>query len=270
MRALGLDARPALLRDGRALPEPPPRPDAPRERRRAHRPRARDGRRRGHRLRRRRRPLGAVDARGEIIWGDKLLLGLSRAVLADHPGRGGARRGEVLADALRRHRQARRAAHHVEDGHSLIKAKMKEEHALLAGEMSGHLFFADRYFGFDDAVYAALRLLEILAPRASRCTSCSPTCPSPSSTPELRVDCPDAIEVRRWSARCSRTTAADARGHRRRRRPHESSATAGASSARRTRSPCSCSASRRHGGAARRDPREVEARSLLHAPRRRS
>jgi phosphomannomutase/phosphoglucomutase len=73
----------------------------------------------------------------------------------------------------------------------LIKAKMKEEKALLAGEMSGHIFFADRYYGFDDAVYAALRLLEILAAADVPLHELLADLPETHSTPELRVPCPD-------------------------------------------------------------------------------
>ena len=79
-------------------------------------------------------------------------------------------------------------------GHSLIKTKMKEEGALLAGEMSGNLFFADRYYGFDDAIYASLRLLEILARDPRSLSEMLADVPQTSSTPELRVDCPDALK----------------------------------------------------------------------------
>jgi phosphomannomutase/phosphoglucomutase len=80
-------------------------------------------------------------------------------------------------------------------GHSLIKTKMKESGALLAGEMSGHLFFADRYFGYDDAIYASLRLLEILAKDARSIGEMLTDVPKTYSTPELREDCPDAVKV---------------------------------------------------------------------------
>jgi phosphomannomutase/phosphoglucomutase len=79
-------------------------------------------------------------------------------------------------------------------GHSLIKTKMKEEHALLAGEMSGHLFFADRYFGYDDATYASLRLLEILAKDPRSIGEMLADVPKTFTTPEMRVDCPDGIK----------------------------------------------------------------------------
>jgi phosphomannomutase/phosphoglucomutase len=76
-------------------------------------------------------------------------------------------------------------------GHSLIKAKMKETHALLAGEMSGHMFFADRYFGYDDAIYASLRLLELLADAGRPLSSLLADLPKSYSTPEIRVECAD-------------------------------------------------------------------------------
>jgi len=77
-------------------------------------------------------------------------------------------------------------------GHSLIKAKMKEENALLAGEMSGHMFFAHRYFGFDDAVYATCRLLEILSSTNAPLSSLLSDLPKTFTTPEIRMDCPDS------------------------------------------------------------------------------
>jgi phosphomannomutase/phosphoglucomutase len=77
-------------------------------------------------------------------------------------------------------------------GHSLIKAKMKEEKALLGGEMSGHFFFADRYFGYDDAIYAMLRLLEILSRTEKKMSGLFSDVPKTFSTPEIRVDCPDS------------------------------------------------------------------------------
>jgi phosphomannomutase/phosphoglucomutase len=79
-------------------------------------------------------------------------------------------------------------------GHSLIKAKMKESHAELAGEMSGHIFFADRYYGYDDALYAACRLLEIVAASGRPLSAQLEGLPVMVSTPEIRVDCPDEIK----------------------------------------------------------------------------
>jgi len=79
-------------------------------------------------------------------------------------------------------------------GHSLIKAKMKEEHAELAGEMSGHMFFADRYLGYDDAIYAACRLIEIVARSGRPLSAQFAGLPKLVSTPEIRVDCPDEVK----------------------------------------------------------------------------
>ncbi len=81
-------------------------------------------------------------------------------------------------------------------GHSLIKDKMKKEKALLAGEMSGHMFFADRYFGFDDAIYASCRLLEIMGKTGKKISELLEGIPQTYATPEIRVDCPDDIKFR--------------------------------------------------------------------------
>ncbi len=138
--------------------------------------------------------LGAVDSNGDIIWGDKLLILFSRALLAKNPG--AAILGEVKCSQTLYDDVAKHGGRPIiwKTGHSLIKTKMKEEHALLAGEMSGHLFFADRYFGFDDALYAGIRLLEILAADPRSIKEMLSDVPVTFSTPEIRVDCPDAIK----------------------------------------------------------------------------
>ncbi len=138
--------------------------------------------------------LGAVDANGDIVWGDRLLILFARAVLAKNPG--AAILGEVKCSQTLYDDIAKHGGRPIvwKTGHSLIKTKMKEEKALLAGEMSGHLFFADRYFGFDDAVYASLRLLEILAADSRSIGEMLADVPTTYSTPEIRVDCPDAIK----------------------------------------------------------------------------
>jgi len=138
--------------------------------------------------------LGAVDANGDIIWGDKLLILFSRALLAEHPG--AAILGEVKCSQTLYDDIAKHGGRPImwKTGHSLIKTKMKQEHALLAGEMSGHLFFADRFFGYDDAIYASLRLLEILAKDKRSLGEMLSDVPRTYVTPELRVDCPDAIK----------------------------------------------------------------------------
>lgn len=138
--------------------------------------------------------IGVIDARGETIWGDRLLVLLGRSVLRDHPGAavlGEVKCSQTLYDDIEQH-----GGRPIlwKTGHSLIKTKMKEEGALLAGEMSGHIFFADRYYGFDDAVYASLRLLEILAATEQPLHELIADLPVTHSTPELRVDCPDDIK----------------------------------------------------------------------------
>ncbi len=140
--------------------------------------------------------LGAVDARGEIVWGDKLLVAFGRSVLARHPG--AAILGEVKCSQTLYDDIAKHGGRPImwKTGHSLIKAKMKEEHALLAGEMSGHLFFADRYFGYDDAIYASLRLLEILSTSEQGLGEMLADLPPTFVTPEIRVPCPDAIKFK--------------------------------------------------------------------------
>jgi len=140
--------------------------------------------------------LGAVDETGEVIWGDKLMILFSRALLKERAGAtilGEVKCSQTLYDDIAKH-----GGNPViwKTGHSLIKTKMKETGALLAGEMSGHLFFADRYFGYDDAIYASLRLLEILASDPRPLSAMLADVPKTFTTPELRVDCPDAIKFK--------------------------------------------------------------------------
>jgi phosphomannomutase / phosphoglucomutase len=138
--------------------------------------------------------IGVIDARGDTIWGDKLMILFSRAILARHPG--AAIISEVKCSQSMYDDIAARGGRPImwRTGHSLIKKKMKEEHALLAGEMSGHMFFADRFFGYDDAVYASLRLLEIVASADGPLHTLLADVPVTYSTPELRVDCPDDVK----------------------------------------------------------------------------
>jgi phosphomannomutase/phosphoglucomutase len=138
--------------------------------------------------------LGAVDANGDIVWGDKLMILFSRAVLEKNAG--AAILGEVKCSQTLYDDIAKHGGRPImwKTGHSLIKTKMKEEHALLAGEMSGHLFFADRYFGYDDAIYASLRLVELLAKTGKTMGELLADVPKTVTTPELRVDCPDEIK----------------------------------------------------------------------------
>jgi phosphomannomutase/phosphoglucomutase len=138
--------------------------------------------------------LGVVDANGEPVYGDRLLALFARDVLAKHPGAsviGEVKCSESLFDDIRKN-----GGRPImwKTGHSLIKAKMKEDHALLAGEMSGHFFFADRYFGYDDGIYAAIRLLEIVSRKSASVEELLRDLPRGFSTPELRVHCPDEVK----------------------------------------------------------------------------
>jgi phosphomannomutase / phosphoglucomutase len=135
--------------------------------------------------------IGAVDENGEVIYGDMLLLIYGREILTRKPG--ATFIGEVKCSQLLYDELARLGGNPImyKTGHSLIKAKMKEEHAELAGEMSGHMFFADRYFGYDDALYAACRLMEIVAQSGKPLSAQLDGFPKLVSTPEIRVDCPD-------------------------------------------------------------------------------
>ncbi|MEW6666038.1 MAG: phosphomannomutase/phosphoglucomutase [Thermodesulfobacteriota bacterium] len=135
--------------------------------------------------------IGVVDREGRIIWGDQLMILFSRHILGIHPGAkiiGEVKCSQALYDDIRRHGGIPIMW---KAGHSLIKGKMREEGALFGGEMSGHLFFADRYFGFDDAVYAGARLLEILTHTQEDLSALLSDVPQMVSTPEIRMDCPD-------------------------------------------------------------------------------
>ena len=135
--------------------------------------------------------IGAVDEHGHVVYGDFLLLIYAREILTRKPGStfiGEVKCSQVMYDELEK--LGGRPIMY-KTGHSLIKTKMKAEHAELAGEMSGHMFFADRYYGFDDAMYAACRLLEIVADSGKPLSAQVAGLPKTVSTPELRVDCPD-------------------------------------------------------------------------------
>jgi len=139
--------------------------------------------------------LGVVDETGKLMFGDQLLAIYAREVLKDHPG------ATVIGEVKCSHLAYKDVAAHGGNpvmgatGHSLIKARMQETGAKLAGEMSGHMFFADRYYGFDDATYAALRFLEVLD-RHPEATSGKLLAdwPVTFNTPEIRFDCPEHIK----------------------------------------------------------------------------
>ncbi|RLL50951.1 phosphomannomutase/phosphoglucomutase [Mariprofundus sp. EBB-1] len=135
--------------------------------------------------------IGIVDEHGTIIWSDMLLLLLSRRLLLEYPGAtiiSEIKSSQMLYNAIE---QAGGKAVMWRTGHSLIKAKMKETGALLAGEMSGHLFFADRFFGFDDAAYAGARIMQMLADTGSTFSELLADVPITVATPEIRIACSD-------------------------------------------------------------------------------
>jgi phosphomannomutase/phosphoglucomutase len=135
--------------------------------------------------------IGAIDERGKIVWGDELMVLFARAILKEQPG------ATIIGDVKCSQRMYDDIGAHGgrpimwKTGHSLIKSKLKQEHAALAGEMSGHMFFADRYRGFDDAIYASFRLLEIIDREGRGIADLLGDLPPSHATPEIRVDCPD-------------------------------------------------------------------------------
>lgn len=138
--------------------------------------------------------LGVVDDSGGIIWGDHLLILYARDILSRNPGASvifEVKCTMLLEKEIRKHGGIPLMW---KAGHSLIKAKMKETNALLAGEMSGHMFFKERYLGFDDAIYAGARLLEILSHDFQPLSALLKDLPRTYSTPEIRVNCPDNIK----------------------------------------------------------------------------
>jgi phosphomannomutase/phosphoglucomutase len=135
--------------------------------------------------------VGAVDATGRILWGDQLMILLGKAVLAEVPRArfvGEVKCSQSMFDALA---AAGGTCEMWKVGHSLIKARMKETGAQLAGEMSGHLFFAHRWLGFDDGIYSGARLLELLSRGTRTLAELAAELPVSINTPEIRIDCPD-------------------------------------------------------------------------------
>jgi phosphomannomutase/phosphoglucomutase len=146
--------------------------------------------------------IGVVDEQGNVLWGDQLMVLFSRDILRDRPGAtfvSEVKCSQTMYDDIRRHGGK---AIMWKTGHSLIKAKMKETGAALAGEMSGHIFFADRYFGYDDAIYAACRVVELLKKNRQQKKVKEPLgslivdLPKTFNTPEIRFDCPDALKFK--------------------------------------------------------------------------
>ncbi len=140
--------------------------------------------------------IGVVDAEGEIVWGDQLLAIFAEPILRDRPG------ATIIADV----KASQTVIDRIRDlggnplmwktGHSLIKEKLDETGSPLAGEMSGHMFFADEYFGYDDALYAAVRLLRILSQSGKSLAELRSALPVVHNTPEVRIPCDDAHKFR--------------------------------------------------------------------------
>ena len=138
--------------------------------------------------------VGAVDEKGQVLWGDQLMILFARAILAEVPG--AAIVAEVKCSFTLYDDIKLRGGRGImwKAGHSLIKAKMKEEHAELAGEMSGHIFFGHRWLGFDDGIYSSARLVELLTHTDQPMSALLADVPRTFSTPELRVDCREEIK----------------------------------------------------------------------------
>lgn len=138
--------------------------------------------------------VGLVDQNGRIYWGDEMLILFGRDILAEKPG------AVIVSEVKCSQRLYDDIAKHGgkgimwKAGHSLLKAKMRETGAMLGGEMSGHIFFADRYYGYDDAIYAACRMLQVVAKAGKPLAALLSDLPPAVATPEIRVDCPDALK----------------------------------------------------------------------------
>jgi phosphomannomutase / phosphoglucomutase len=138
--------------------------------------------------------IGVVDSQGHILWGDQLMVIFARDIIKTYPGAtviSEVKASQVLYDELKK-----MGAHGImyKTGHSLIKQKIVDENAKFAGEMSGHIFFNDKWFGFDDAVYAGARLLELLSRGTATLDDIRQTIPQTCNTPELRVDTTEAAK----------------------------------------------------------------------------
>ena len=138
--------------------------------------------------------IGAVDSHGRILWGDQLMILFGRDIAAERPGAAfiaEVKCSQALFDELEK---AGGKPIMWKVGHSLIKAKIAETGALLGGEMSGHIFFAHRYLGFDDAIYSGARLLELLSRGPTTLADLYDTLPVMVNTPEIRIACDDATK----------------------------------------------------------------------------
>ena len=135
--------------------------------------------------------IGVVDGRGQVVWGDQLMMLFSREVLAHHPGAPIIFEVKCSQGLVEEIERLGGEPVMYRTGHSLIKNKMKEMHAPLAGEMSGHIFFSDEYLGYDDALYASCRFARMLAAQDKPLSALLDELPRYYATPETRVDCPD-------------------------------------------------------------------------------
>ncbi len=138
--------------------------------------------------------IGIIDKSGQLIYGDQLMVIFAREILGRKPKSTFISEVKCSLNMYNDIEKHGGKAIMWKTGHSLIKKKMKEENAALAGEMSGHMFFKDRYFGFDDALYATLRLLEILCKSKKTVCELLSDLPETFNTPEIRVDCLDTIK----------------------------------------------------------------------------
>ncbi|MCK4759142.1 MAG: phosphomannomutase/phosphoglucomutase, partial [Candidatus Aminicenantes bacterium] len=140
--------------------------------------------------------IGVIDDVGNIIWGDVLMVLFARDILPSNPGAtiiSEVKASKVLYDEIEK-----LGGHPImwKTGHSFIKKKIKEEKALLAGEMSGHIFFADRFFGFDDAIYSSARLLELLSRSDKKISQLLSDLPKTFNTPEIRIYASDEVKFK--------------------------------------------------------------------------
>ncbi len=140
--------------------------------------------------------IGVIDDAGNIIWGDKLMILLSRDIIPANPG--AVVISEVKASQLLYDEIEKLGGRPImwKTGHSLIKKKIQEEQALLAGEMSGHIFFADRFFGFDDAIYSSARVLELLSRSDKKLSLMLSDLPETYVTPEIRLYSSDEVKFK--------------------------------------------------------------------------
>ncbi len=133
--------------------------------------------------------IGVLDDQGEILWGDQIMLYLARAILVERPGApiiADVKASQIFFDGIA---EAGGEPVMCQTGHSLIKAKMKELSSPFAGEMSAHICFGDHYYGYDDALYAAVRVLNCLGAGAARLSEFRLSLPRVYNTPEIRFDC---------------------------------------------------------------------------------